>query len=88
MAALLSSAIAQNQASKTPTGQDGTARNKIGTSALWQMPSTFLANAHKACDNAPQPPSFAECFIAQMAKAGAPGAAVAFTKRRGYHEPV
>ena len=80
IAALLSSAIAQNQASKTPTGQDGTAENKMGASAVWQMPSIFLANAHKACDNASQPPSFAECFIAQMSKAGAPAAAVAFTK--------
>jgi hypothetical protein len=80
IAALLSSAIAQNQASKTPTGQAGIAENKIGASAVWQLPSTFLSNAHKACDNAAQPPSFAECFIAQMAKAGAPAAAVAFTK--------
>ena len=80
IAALLSSAIAQNRASKTPTGQGGSAENKIGTSAVWQLPPTFLANAHKACDNAAQPLSFAGCFIAQMAKAGAPGAAVAFTK--------
>ena len=80
IAALLSSAIAQNQASKTPTGQAGIAENKIGASAVWQLPSTFLSNAHKACDNAAQPPSFAECFIAQMSKAGAPAAAVAFTK--------
>src|SRR3974390_1187949 len=57
------------------------AQGRITSAAVWQMPSTFLADAHKACDNAPHPPSFADCFIAQMASAGAPPAAVAFTRR-------
>ena len=48
--------------------------------AVWHMPPTFLAAAHKACDNAPQPAGFAECFINQMSKSGASPAAVAFTK--------
>jgi len=52
---------------------------KIGPSSVWHMPSTFLAAAHKACDNAP-PPSFADCFINQMSVAGASPAAVAFTR--------
>jgi len=63
---------------QTPSSQ-GTA-DRITAAAVWQMPSTFLAAAHKACDNAPQPPSFADCFINQMSKAGAPPAAVAFTQ--------
>ncbi len=75
VAILLSSVIAPCQA-----GATAAAGGKIGNSAVWQMPATFVTNAHKACDNAPQPPSFAECFIAQMSKAGAPAAAVAFTK--------
>jgi hypothetical protein len=53
---------------------------RITSAAVWQMPSTFLADAHKACDNAPKPPSFADCFINQMSKAGASPAAVAFTR--------
>jgi hypothetical protein len=52
----------------------------ITAAAVWQMPSTFLAAAHKACGNAPHPLSFADCFINQMAKAGASPAAVAFTR--------
>lgn len=53
---------------------------KVGPSTVWRIPSSFLANAHKACDNAAQPPSFAECFINQMSKAGAPPESVAFTR--------
>ncbi len=53
---------------------------KVGLSTVWQIPGQFLANAHKACDNAAQPPSFAECFINQMPIAGAPPQAVAFTR--------
>jgi hypothetical protein len=69
------SAIAQDQPSKAPA-----AGSKIGASAVWQMPPTFLSSAHAACDKSAQPRSFGECFIAQMPKAGAPAAAVAFTK--------
>jgi len=68
---------------QTPSSQ-GTA-DRITAAAVWQMPSTFLAAAHKACDNAPQPPSFADCFINQMSKAGAPPAAVAFTQELQKH---
>jgi hypothetical protein len=52
---------------------------KITAASVWQIPSTFLSAAHQACDSAPAP-SFADCFIAQMSKAGAPPAAVAFTR--------
>lgn len=53
---------------------------RITAASVWQMPATFLAAAHKACDNAPHPPSFTDCFIAQMASAGAPLPALAFTR--------
>ena len=80
-AALLCSTLAFAQApqSELPVPPAGV-MGRITAASVWQMPATFLPAAHKACDNAPQPPSFAECFIAQMSKAGAPPAAVAFTR--------
>ena len=50
---------------------------KIEASAVWQMPPQFLAAAHGSCDS-----SFhiADCMIDQMSKAGAPSAAVSFTR--------
>jgi hypothetical protein len=87
LAALLVAAtfsFAQNQpvapvgASETPLQKS--LMGRIGPTSVWQVPPTFLAAAHQACDSAPQPPSFAECFINQMSKAGAPQAAVAFTR--------
>jgi hypothetical protein len=53
---------------------------RITAASVWQIPPTFITAAHEACDNAPQSPGFAECFINQMSKAGAPPAAVAFTR--------
>ena len=52
---------------------------KIGTSAVWQLPAEFITGAHAACDKS-APSGFAECFISQMAKAGAPADAVTFTR--------
>src|ERR1017187_9341760 len=52
---------------------------KIGASAVWQPPQDFLAKAHAACDKS-NPPNYAECFIDQMSKAGAPTEAVNFTR--------
>jgi len=51
---------------------------KIGASAVWQVSTQFLATAHSACDKSAHPG--AECMINQMAKAGAPAAAVSFTR--------
>src|SRR5450755_2119560 len=51
----------------------------ITATSVWQIPVTFIAASHKACDSAP-PPSFADCFINQMSKAGASPAVVAFTR--------
>jgi hypothetical protein len=50
----------------------------IGNSAVWQVPAQFVATAHAACDKILA--SFSDCFIEQMSKAGAPAAAVAFTR--------
>ncbi|HEY4899674.1 MAG TPA: hypothetical protein VIH91_02530 [Terriglobales bacterium] len=86
LSALLATAafgLAQNPpmapagASETPLQRPSMGR--IGATSVWQIPPTFLASVHKACDNAP-PPSFADCFINQMSKAGASPAAVAFTR--------
>ena len=81
LAALLAAAtfdFAQNPPA-APSGA-ATSPGKITIANVWQIPSTFLAAVHKACDSASQPPSFADCFINQMSKAGAPPAAVAFTR--------
>jgi hypothetical protein len=53
---------------------------KIGPSAVWQMPDSFRTTALKKCGDATQHPSFADCFINQMAKGGASPQAVAFTR--------
>jgi len=64
----------------SPVGFAQAPSSRISSAAVWQIPSTFRAGANKACDKAPQPPSFADCFINQMAKAGAPAEAVAFAR--------
>jgi hypothetical protein len=55
-------------------------QQKIGPSAVWQMPEAFRTVVLKKCGDSTQPPSFAQCFITQMAQGGAPAAAVAFTR--------
>ncbi len=52
---------------------------RLGASAVWQLPESFMAGAHAACDKS-APDRFAECVIDQMAKAGAPPDAVSFTR--------
>jgi hypothetical protein len=52
---------------------------KIDASAVWQLPPQFMTTAHAACDQS-SPPDYSECMITQMAKAGAPDAAVSFTR--------
>ena len=81
LAALLAAAtfgFAQNPPA-APSGA-ATSTGKITIANVWQIPATFLATAHKACDSAAQPPSFAECFINQMSNSGASPAAVVFTR--------
>src|SRR5437870_273812 len=50
---------------------------KIDASAVWQVTPQFLRTAHAACDSHP---GDVECLIDQMSKAGAPAAAVNFTR--------
>jgi hypothetical protein len=50
---------------------------KVSASAVWQIPATFVADAHAACDKTSD---VGECFIDQMAKAGASPNAVAFAR--------
>jgi hypothetical protein len=65
---------------QTPSSHQAATTGRITAASFWSMPSSFLADAHKACDNATQPRGFADCFINQMSKAGASTAAVAFTR--------
>ncbi len=52
----------------------------IDSSAVWQPGSDFLANAHTACDKVTPAGKFSDCVINQMSKAGAPAAAVSFSR--------
>jgi|ERR1035438_4574816 hypothetical protein len=88
LAVLLATAnfsFAQNppaaQAAPSETPLQKPVMGRIASTAVWQIPSTFLAAANKACAIASSGPSkFDECFINQMSKAGASPAAVAFTR--------
>jgi hypothetical protein len=46
----------------------------------WQPPETLAATANKACGDPSDGRKYADCFMAQMTKAGAPSGAVAFTR--------
>jgi len=61
------------------TAQAQAGPGKIGAAAVWQIPPQFLATAHAACDES-SPSGSGECMVRQMAKAGAPAAAVNFTR--------
>ena len=74
-----STLVAQNPPSAASQRPPQVPMGAITAASVWQMPATFLAAAHKACDSAP-PPSFADCFINRMSKSGASPAAVAFTR--------
>lgn len=50
---------------------------KIDASAVWTVTQQFMTTAHAACDSHP---GDVECLIGQMSKAGAPAAAVTFTR--------
>jgi hypothetical protein len=52
----------------------------ISASAVWQPGSDFATNAHAACDKTTPSAKFSECVINQMSKAGAPSAAVSFSR--------
>ena len=52
----------------------------IGPDAVWNPPASFHDAFRAACGKL-EGPKFSECFVEQMAKAGAPKAAVAFARR-------
>jgi hypothetical protein len=52
---------------------------KIGSASIWQVTPQFLTDAHSACDKI-RGSNYSSCFIDQMEKAGAPAAAIAFTR--------
>jgi hypothetical protein len=70
-------AIALLAASSTAFSQASHAN--IGESAEWQVSPQFIATAPAACDKSSHPGDV-ECLIDQMAKAGAPSAAISFTR--------
>jgi hypothetical protein len=61
------------------TAQAQAGPGKIDASAVWQIPAQFLSSAHAACDGS-SPSGIGDCMVHQMAKAGAPAAAVSFTR--------
>ena len=67
--------FAQTAGSASPT-----ASGKIGPSAVWQPPADFITKAHAVCDKTAGPASTGQCFVNQIAAAGAPADAVSFTR--------
>jgi hypothetical protein len=63
-----------------PSSASSSSSGEFGASAIWHANSDFLPAAHAACDKTTEPAAFAECFIDQMAKAGAPQDALKFTR--------
>jgi hypothetical protein len=53
---------------------------KITSAAVWQPSQEFLTKARNFCDKSMAAMSFPECFMNQIAAAGAPAEAVAFTR--------
>lgn len=70
--ALLAGVLAQAEAPGRP----------VGRSAVWSPPAGFLPATHAACDGKTGD-AFGECFVAQMQRARAPEAAVAFARSTG-----
>lgn len=52
----------------------------IGASGVWQPPAGLVAAANKVCGNSSEGRKYADCFMAQMSKAGASADAVSFTR--------
>jgi len=52
----------------------------IGAAAVWEPPDTFLTSANKVCGASSPDRKYLDCLTAQMAKAGAPAAAVNLTR--------
>ena len=76
----LAQTTSPSSTSSADVARSAPSSGEFGSSAIWQPAADFLTAAHTACDKAPPPAVFAECFISQMAKAGAPQDAVKFTR--------
>ncbi len=59
--------------------QGGLTLPKLDASAVWQVSPQFIATAPAACEKSANSGNI-ECLVGQMAKAGAPTAALAFTR--------
>jgi hypothetical protein len=70
------SATPGNSASQMPSSS-GNSSVKFDGTAVWQVTPEFIATAPMACEKANDN---AECLMGQMVKAGAPAAAVSFTR--------
>ena len=55
------------------------AADVAGPDAVWQPGMQFMKDVHAACDASPRP-TFGDCFVDHMQRAGAPPQAVAFSK--------
>ncbi|HUI84414.1 MAG TPA: hypothetical protein VL240_09330 [Candidatus Binatia bacterium] len=73
-------AAPQAETAASQTAAKGSLSGRIGASAVWQPPADFVTKAHAACDRSAGPASFPECFMNQIAAAGAPPDAVSFTR--------
>ena len=61
-------------------GLAGAAQGGVTAAAVWHPPAGFIDRFHQACDGRAGK-ALAACFVAQMAKAGATPAALAFARR-------
>ena len=68
------------QTTQTPPPPSVRTPPAVSADAIWSPPPRFLETFHAACDRVGGG-SFGDCFLAQMQKAGAPAAALAFARR-------
>ena len=52
----------------------------VNISGVWHPPANLVTSANKVCGSPSDGRKYADCFMAQMTKAGAPTAAVNFTR--------
>jgi hypothetical protein len=76
---VLVQAFAQGMAASQPPAS-AAPMGKVTAASVWQPPQDFLTKAHQACDTSMSAVSFPECFMNQIAVAGAPPEAVSFTR--------
>ena len=73
-------AIPQAGSTDAQAAMPAPSSDKIGASAVWQPPQDFLSKAHLACEKGAGPASYDQCFMNQIAAAGAPAGALNFTR--------